>query len=80
MIPVLNCLVDPLGVLCAEEVFNQSGSVGGDDPQEASCEARSCAMRSAAGPPRDTRCLPEIRLKTSSAEGRATSLSRISWM
>jgi len=64
----------------AEEVFEQCGSIGNQDAQEASRRARSSRMKAAAGRPSLTGDRASIRSNTSSAGGLATSRSRSSWM
>jgi len=64
----------------AEEVFEEGRCVSDDDPQEASRDARSSWISSAAGRPSFTCPRDSILSKTSEAGGLATSRSRSSWM
>lgn len=73
-------LSDRSGGIRAKEVFEERRGVGDDDPQEASRDARSSWISSAAGRPSFTCALDSILSKTSEAGGLATSRSRSSWM
>lgn len=68
------------GPIRTEQVFEQRGGVGDDEPQEASRPARSSRMSSAARRLSLTGFLASIRSKTSTAGGLDTSRSSSSWM
>jgi hypothetical protein len=70
-------LCAPVG---AEQILEDGGGVGDDDPQDASRDARSLRISSAAGTPRFTAGLASILSKTSLAGGLATSRSSSAWM
>lgn len=73
-------LSDRPGGIRTKEVFEERRGVSDDDPQEASRDARSSWISSAAGRPSFTCGLASILSNTSEAGGLATSRSRSSWM
>lgn len=73
-------LLDGPSARSPQQVLGQRRCIRNDPSQERPRDARSSRMKSAAGRPRSTGVALAICSKTSSASGRETSRSRISWM